>query len=178
MARADRLVGLTDWLWQADGTDAVVATLIQSNIDPRDHASIVGATNPFVESLIEATHSGASSDWEQRAGAMTFVEAVSKTLSGGALARWSTKCWGKSLTELQAFSRSLGLELQTCTLTGRKVEPLKVSIDSRVEPSAVQKEQKHLLRSVMLAGWRLARLESNSPEHLQGMFWPHVQISC
>merc|ERR1712072_1216144 len=33
-------------------TDAEAATLIQSNIDPRDHAFIVGATNPDVESLI------------------------------------------------------------------------------------------------------------------------------
>lgn len=89
-------------------TDAEAATLIQSNIDPRDHAFIVGSTIPSVESLIEATHSGASSDWEQRAGAMTFVEAVSKTLSGSALARWSTECWGKSLTELRALSMSLG----------------------------------------------------------------------
>lgn len=89
-------------------TDAEAATLIQSNIDPRDHAFIVGATNPSVESLIEATHSGESGDWEQRAGAMTFVEAVSKTLTSGALATWNSECWGKSLPELQAFAKSLG----------------------------------------------------------------------
>jgi isocitrate lyase len=89
-------------------TDAEAATLIQSNIDPRDHAWIVGATNPDVESLIEATMKGTAGDWEKRAGAMTFVEAVAEQLSGEALARWNTECFGKSLDELKAFAKSLG----------------------------------------------------------------------
>merc|ERR1712151_1152550 len=89
-------------------TDAEAATLLQSNIDPRDHAFIVGATNPDVESLVEATNHGTSYDWERRAGALTFVEAVAQTLHGAALSRWNTDCWGKSLTELQAFAASLG----------------------------------------------------------------------
>merc|ERR1711869_190921 len=59
-------------------TDAEAATLLQSNIDPRDHAFIVGATIPDVENLIEATMKGTAGDWETRAGAMTFVEAVAK----------------------------------------------------------------------------------------------------
>merc|ERR1719478_949422 len=63
-------------------TDAEAATFIQSNIDPRDHAFIVGATNPDVESLIESTMKGTAGDWEKRAGAMTFVEAVGKHLTG------------------------------------------------------------------------------------------------
>jgi len=89
-------------------TDAEAATLIQSNIDPRDHAFIVGATNADVESLIDATIKGTSGDWEKRAGAMTFVEAVGEQLSGAALARWNTECFGKSLDELKAFAASLG----------------------------------------------------------------------
>jgi isocitrate lyase len=89
-------------------TDAEAATLLQSNIDPRDHAWIVGATNAGVESLIEATMKGTSGDWEKRAGAMTFVEAVAAKLSGAALARWNTECFGKSLDELKAFAKSLG----------------------------------------------------------------------
>jgi len=89
-------------------TDAEAATLIQSNIDPRDHAWIVGATNLDVESLIESTVKGTSGDWETRAGAMTFVEAVGKQLSGAALARWNTECFGKSLDELKLFAKSLG----------------------------------------------------------------------
>merc|ERR1711865_278029 len=73
-----------------------------------DHAWIVGATNLDVESLIESTVKGTSGDWENRAGAMTFVEAVGKQLSGAALARWNTECFGKSLDELKLFAKSLG----------------------------------------------------------------------
>jgi isocitrate lyase len=89
-------------------TDAEAATLIQSNIDPRDHAFIVGATNPDVESLIQSTMNGTAGDWEKRAGAMTFVEAVAQQLSGAALARWNAECFGKSLDELKLFAKSLG----------------------------------------------------------------------
>jgi isocitrate lyase len=89
-------------------TDAEAATLIQSNIDPRDHAFIVGATNPAVESLVEATQKGTSADWEKRANAMTFVEAVAKHLSGAALARWNTEVFGKSLAEMKALAQNLG----------------------------------------------------------------------
>merc|ERR1719281_1128012 len=63
-------------------TDAEAATMILSNIDPRDHPFIKGATVPGVESLIEATHAGKDGDWEKRAGCMTFVEAVAKKLEG------------------------------------------------------------------------------------------------
>lgn len=90
-------------------TDAEAATLLQSNIDPRDHAFIVGATIPDVESLIESTLKGTSADWEKRAGAMTFVEAVAKQLSGAPLSRWNTECFGKSLDELKAFAKQLGV---------------------------------------------------------------------
>jgi len=89
-------------------TDAEAATLIQSNIDPRDHAFIVGATNPDVERLVDSTHAGTAADWETRAGAMTYVEAVEKTLSGNALVRWKSECWNLSLTDLKALSKSLG----------------------------------------------------------------------
>lgn len=89
-------------------TDAEAATLIQSNIDARDHPFIVGATDLAVESLVEATQKGTSADWEKRAGAMTFVEAVAKTLSGAAAARWNTECYGKSLSQMRAFAKSLG----------------------------------------------------------------------
>merc|ERR1712167_110430 len=54
-------------------TDAEAATMILSNIDPRDHPFIKGATIPGVESLIQATNAGADGDWEKRAGCMTFV---------------------------------------------------------------------------------------------------------
>jgi len=89
-------------------TDAEAATLLLSNIDPRDHAFIVGATNPNVESLVKSTMAGTSGDWEKRANAMTFVDAVAKTLSGEGLKRWNSECWGKSLDGLKALAKLLG----------------------------------------------------------------------
>jgi len=61
-----------------------------------------------VERLVDSTHAGTAADWETRAGAMTYVEAVEKTLSGNALVRWKSECWNLSLTDLKALSKSLG----------------------------------------------------------------------
>merc|ERR1740121_3047776 len=61
-------------------TDAEAATMIDSNIDPIDHPHIKGATVPGVEPLFEAIKAGKDKDWEQRAGCMTFPDAVSKAL--------------------------------------------------------------------------------------------------
>ncbi|PKA48686.1 Isocitrate lyase [Apostasia shenzhenica] len=71
-------------------TDAVAATLIQSNVDPRDHQFILGATNrdlrrrSLTAVLSAAAAVGKSGpelqavedDWLARAGLMTFSEAV------------------------------------------------------------------------------------------------------
>ena len=58
-------------------TDAEAATLLDSNMDGRDHPFILGATVPGVESLTEALQSGRNSqDWWQRAQPKTFGEAV------------------------------------------------------------------------------------------------------
>jgi len=91
-------------------TDAEAATMILSNIDPRDHPFIAGATVPGVESLIEATHTGTDADWSKRAGCMTFVEAVEKKLKGqpGSLAKWQGSCYEMSLADLQAFAKECG----------------------------------------------------------------------
>merc|ERR1719229_885034 len=59
-------------------TDAEAATMIDSNIDPIDHPHIKGATNLNVEPLYEAIKKGTDKDWEERAGCMTFPDAVSK----------------------------------------------------------------------------------------------------
>merc|ERR1719396_179490 len=61
-------------------TDAESATMIDSNIDPLDHPHIKGATVPGVEYLNEAMRKGTDKDWEERAGAMTFPDAVAKVL--------------------------------------------------------------------------------------------------
>ncbi|KAJ1727048.1 isocitrate lyase 1 [Coemansia sp. Benny D160-2] len=69
-------------------TDAEAATLLTSNIDPRDHPFILGATNAALPSLAAAMTaaqargvSGADlerveKEWNDAAGVMTFAEAV------------------------------------------------------------------------------------------------------
>merc|ERR1712072_165469 len=61
-------------------TDAEAATMIDSNIDPIDHPHIKGATVPGVEYLSEAMRKGTDKDWETRAGAMTFPQAVAAAM--------------------------------------------------------------------------------------------------
>ena len=74
-----------------------------SDIDPRDHVFIVGAptltTTLLSRRMLDA---GTSADWEQRAGTISYVEAVARTLSGDSLARGSMECYGISLTQLKA----------------------------------------------------------------------------
>jgi isocitrate lyase len=64
-------------------TDAEAATLLDSNIDGRDHPFILGVTNPGVGSLKEAIDAAGgrnvdqvTSDWNARANMMTFGDAV------------------------------------------------------------------------------------------------------
>eukprot|EP01027_Heterolobosea_sp_BB2_P009583 GEZU01014107.1.p1 GENE.GEZU01014107.1~~GEZU01014107.1.p1 ORF type:complete len:592 (+),score=216.05 GEZU01014107.1:433-2208(+) len=71
-------------------TDAEAATLIDSNIDPRDHPFILGCTNPELRPLNaviqEAQREGRSpaevgeiiEKWNRDAGLMTFYEAVAR----------------------------------------------------------------------------------------------------
>merc|ERR1719215_289253 len=61
-------------------TDAGAATMIDSNIDPLDHPFIKGATVAGVEPLHEAIRTGTDKTWEERAGCMTYPEAVAKAL--------------------------------------------------------------------------------------------------
>jgi isocitrate lyase len=62
-------------------TDAEAASLLDSNMDARDHPFILGATTPGLQSLQEALASSsdkrtASNQWKERARLMTFGEAV------------------------------------------------------------------------------------------------------
>ena len=58
-------------------TDSEAATFITSNIDARDHAFIVGATNKSTGSLVEATSRGiGEAEWMDSAGLKTFPVAV------------------------------------------------------------------------------------------------------
>jgi len=92
-------------------TDAEAATFLDSNIDPRDHPFIKGATIKGVESKIEATLNGTKDTWDERAGAMTFPELVRSKLAGqgGKIKEWDSKCYGLSLKDLKALASELGL---------------------------------------------------------------------
>jgi isocitrate lyase len=64
-------------------TDAEAATLLDSNIDGRDHPFILGVTVPGLPSLLEATANApdgrsneVQTEWTRRANLMTFSEAV------------------------------------------------------------------------------------------------------
>merc|ERR1712032_1011604 len=61
-------------------TDAEAATLLDSNIDPRDHPFIKGVTKQGVESLVQATKTGKSADWQERAGTMTYPDLIAGIL--------------------------------------------------------------------------------------------------
>jgi len=91
-------------------TDAEAATMIDSNIDPIDHPFIKGATVPGVEPLYEAIKSGKDKDWEQRAGCMTFPDAVAKVLKGKGVdpAKWLKDSLKMSLEEMRKAAASLG----------------------------------------------------------------------
>ena len=62
-------------------TDAEAATLLDSNVDSRDHPFILGVTRPGLPSLRDIAlnaedKSAAAHEWEQKARLMTFGEAV------------------------------------------------------------------------------------------------------
>merc|ERR1712113_827582 len=61
-------------------TNAEAATMLDSNIDPIDHPHIKGVTIPGVEPLYEAIMKGTDGDWEERAGCMTYPDAVASAL--------------------------------------------------------------------------------------------------
>jgi isocitrate lyase len=69
-------------------TDAEASTLLDSNIDGRDHPFILGVTVPGLPSLLDATQNAPAgrnsivvqNEWTQAACLMTFSEAVVATI--------------------------------------------------------------------------------------------------
>jgi len=92
-------------------TDAEAATMIDSNIDPIDHPHIKGATVKGVEALYEAIKKGTDKDWEERAGAMTFPDAVAKALKakGQDTSKWLKDSLKMSLAQMRSAAAGLGL---------------------------------------------------------------------
>jgi isocitrate lyase len=107
-------------------TDAEAATLITTTIDPRDHAFILGCTNPNLQPLndlmVEAERAGKSGDqlqaiedrWLQQAGLKRFDEAVIDAIRAGSsankqgvISRYLAQARGKSNSEARAIARNV-----------------------------------------------------------------------
>eukprot|EP00918_Siedleckia_nematoides_P002889 GHVU01006633.1.p1 GENE.GHVU01006633.1~~GHVU01006633.1.p1 ORF type:complete len:575 (+),score=82.52 GHVU01006633.1:111-1727(+) len=107
-------------------TDSEAATLITSTIDARDHAFILGATNPALQPLSELMHAaeqaGKNGDqlqaiedaWTAQAGLKLFHEAVIDTINAGVhvnkaglIEEFLTQTKGKSNSEARAIATGL-----------------------------------------------------------------------
>lgn len=113
-------------------TDAEAATLITSTIDPRDHAFIMGATNPNQQPLndlmVAAEASGKNGaelqtiedNWLANAGLKRFDQAVADAIAASSLSAadkakatstYAAQSKGKNNNEARALARSLGVEV-------------------------------------------------------------------
>lgn len=103
-------------------TDAEAATLIQTNIDPRDHGFVLGSTTPGLRHLndlmIEAEEKGLmgaqleaiEKQWLEKAKVMRFEEAVAKIIKESGLGEAKVKEYlaavqGKSNLEARAIAK-------------------------------------------------------------------------
>ncbi|KAI4864278.1 isocitrate lyase [Hypoxylon rubiginosum] len=108
-------------------TDAEAATLITTTIDPRDHAFILGSTNPQLKPLndlmLAAERAGETGDrlqaiedaWLQQAGLRRFDEAVADAIHAnpslpdkkGLIKRYLEQAKGKSIAEARAAAHGV-----------------------------------------------------------------------
>lgn len=107
-------------------TDAEAATLITTTIDPRDHAYIIGSTNPNLQPLndlmIVAERAGKSGaelqaiedQWTAQAGLKVFNDAVVDVINASAIpnkkqlvAKFLKEVQGKSNTEARALAKGI-----------------------------------------------------------------------
>ncbi|KAG9502702.1 isocitrate lyase 1 [Fusarium musae] len=107
-------------------TDAEAATLLSTNIDPRDHAFILGSTNPTLKPLndlmIAAEGAGKSGvelqriedEWLAKANLSRFDDAVTAAIDAGSSADkaslkrdYLSKAKGKSNLEARAVARQV-----------------------------------------------------------------------
>jgi isocitrate lyase len=86
-------------------TDAESATLMDNNIDPRDHPFIKGVTVEGVESLIDTAN---TQTWSERAGEMTFPDLVRSKLAADKVAEWDAQCYQLGLPKLRELAKKLG----------------------------------------------------------------------
>lgn len=107
-------------------TDAEAATLISTSIDPRDHAFIMGTTNPSLQPLAgllaAAEASGKTGDelqaiedqWLAQANLKTFDEAVVEIIQGGQFSdkqsmidKYLAEAKGKSNAQARDIARKI-----------------------------------------------------------------------
>lgn len=107
-------------------TDSEAATLITTTIDPRDHAFILGATNPALQPLndlmVAAEQAGKYGEalqaiedsWTSQAGLKLFDEAVVDTINAGVhvdkramIKEYQKMIKGKSNSESRAIAKGL-----------------------------------------------------------------------
>ncbi|KAF4342686.1 isocitrate lyase [Fusarium beomiforme] len=107
-------------------TDAEAATLLSTNIDPRDHAFILGSTNPTLKPLndlmIAAEAAGKSGaelqriedEWLAKANLSRFDDAVAAAIDAGSFSDkaslkrdYAAKAKGKSNLEARAIARQV-----------------------------------------------------------------------
>ncbi|KAF2485069.1 isocitrate lyase [Neohortaea acidophila] len=107
-------------------TDAEAATLITSTIDPRDHAFVLGATNPALQPLndlmIAAEQAGKSGPdlqaiedaWTAQADLKPFDQAVADTIRAGVhvdkqglIEEYTKQAKGKSNAECRSIAKGL-----------------------------------------------------------------------
>ncbi|KAF2769419.1 isocitrate lyase and phosphorylmutase [Teratosphaeria nubilosa] len=107
-------------------TDSEAATLITSNIDPRDHQFILGATNPALQPLndlmIAAEQAGKQGaelqaiedSWNEQAGLKLFHEAVADTINAGVhvnkaglMEEFTKQAKGKGNSEARSIAKGL-----------------------------------------------------------------------
>jgi isocitrate lyase len=89
-------------------TDAEAASLLDNNMDGRDHAFIKGATQQMPETFAQAVTNKRAEDWDQKAQTMTFPEMVRKNLRPDQVKEWDSqylKC--KNLEGLKALAQKM-----------------------------------------------------------------------
>ncbi|CAJ0628792.1 10864_t:CDS:2 [Entrophospora sp. SA101] len=111
-------------------TDSEAATLITSNIDSRDHAFILGSTNPNIRPLIEVMKeaelkgligqklAATEEKWIKDANIKLYndavIDAINKSSNinkSSAIQKWTSKSQGLSHYDAVKLAKSLGIEV-------------------------------------------------------------------
>ena len=165
-------------------TDSEAATLITTNVDERDHAFILGSTNPTLQPLVEvmnaAERSGKQGDalaaveeeWTKKAGLTLFADAVVDAMAKKGV---SKKVQMESSRQLRSFQTVLLGTLPPSTalmLTavssgiGMLLVRVRVIINTAVVPSVLCIVLWPLLLTRTCSGWKPSR-----------PFWPRLKSS-